>query len=608
MKKSTLFLAVCILQFAICNLQSVICFSQYTKLLDFAGAADGRYPHGSLFSDGTFLYGTASNGGANDSGAVFKIKPDGTGYSKLLDLSGAANGKYPYSALISDGTFLYGTTTDGGINDDGVVFKIKPDGTGYSKLLDFAGAANGKTPYGSLISDGAFLYGMTYTGGTNNMGVIFKIKPDGTGYAKLLDFAGAANGKSPYSNLISDGTFLYGMTYSGGANNLGVIFKIKPDGTGYAKLLDFTGIANGSNPTGPLFYDGTFLYGMTNFGGTNDKGVIFKIKPDGTGYANLMSFAGAANGRFAFGGLISDGTFLYGMTTYGGTNDDGVIFKIKPDGTGYAKLLDFTGIANGKTPYGSLIYDGSSLYGMTFYGGTYSYGVIFKYQICTPPAVTANATSTTVCAGTSVTLTGGGATSYIWTGGVTDGVGFVPSSTNTYTVTGTDANGCTNTAATSITVNYPPATPTITVNMSTLASGSATGNQWYLNGNLISGATNQNYNAVQNGLYTVCVTDANGCSSCSAPYNYTGTGITENNNANDISVYPNPGNGIFTVTAAGYKYEIEIYNIMGEKIFQSVIQQLNNSLIDFSSQPDGIYFLNIITGQGTANKKLIINK
>ena len=132
-------------------------------------------------------------------------------------LDGATNGKYPNGDLISDGTFLYGMTTQGGINDMGTIFKIKPDGTGFVKLLDFAGAINGMYPYGSLFSDGTFLYGMTSEGGTTNMGAIFKIKPDGTGFVKLLNFTGTANGRNPQGSLISDGTFLYGMTCNGGA-------------------------------------------------------------------------------------------------------------------------------------------------------------------------------------------------------------------------------------------------------------------------------------------------------------------------------------------------------------------------------------------------------
>ena len=359
--------------------------AQYTKLLDFAGTANGANPGGDLISDGTFLYGMTYYGGTNDWGVVFKIKPDGTGYSKLLDFNGT-NGQYPGGSLISDGTFLYGMTYYGGTNDWGVVFKIKPDGTGYIKLLDFSGA-NGAHPYGSLISDGTFLYGMTSGSGAYNYGTIFKLKPDGTGYVDLLDFAGTPDGQYPYGSLISDGTFLYGMTVQGGTDSMGVIFKIKPDGTGYSKLLDFTG-ANGNRPEGSLISDGTFLYGMTYQGGTDSIGVIFKIKPDGTGYSKLLDFNGT-NGQYPGGSLIFDGTFLYGMTTHGGTNNRGVIFKINPDGTGYADLLNFADDAvHGYNPCGSLISDGTFLYGMTQQGGTSincssGCGVIFKYDLAT---------------------------------------------------------------------------------------------------------------------------------------------------------------------------------------------------------------------------------
>jgi uncharacterized repeat protein (TIGR03803 family) len=363
----------------------------FEKLLDFnpTGAIYGKSPLGSLFSDGIFMYGMTYLGGTNDIGAIFKIKPDGTGYAKLLDFTGTSNGRWPNGSLISDGTFLYGVTEFGGTNEKGVLFKIKPDGTGFSKLIDFdgfAGAVDGSRPTGSLIFDGIFLYGMTYNGGINDRGILFKIKTDGTGYAKLLDFT-VANGSNPsFGSLISDGTFLYGVTCHGGPSGEGTLFKIKPDGTGFATMHDFVGNPNGTHPYAALISDGTFLYGMTSGGGTssnNSFGIIFKIKQDGTGFAKLFDFESLTSGSHPFGALISDGTFLYGMTQVGGQNNKGTLFKIKPDGTGFAKLLDFTGTSNGYWPSGSLISDGNFLYGMTSSGGAANFGTIFKYQIGT---------------------------------------------------------------------------------------------------------------------------------------------------------------------------------------------------------------------------------
>ena len=246
----------------------------------------------------------------------------------------------PYGALISDGTFLYGMTNFGGASNVGTIFKIKTDGTGYADLMDF-NTTNGAYPNGSLISDGTFLYGVTTGGGIHNVGAVFKIKPDGTGYTKLLDFPDSSNAWIPYGSLVYNGTNLFGVTNFGGtgtcSDGCGTIFELKPDGTGFSKMLDFTGTANGSFPWGSLISAGNFLYGMTTSGGINDSGVVYEIKPDGTGYSKLLDFSGAANGSIAFGSLYTDGTCFYGMTNTGGANHLGTIFKINPAGMGVAE-------------------------------------------------------------------------------------------------------------------------------------------------------------------------------------------------------------------------------------------------------------------------------
>ncbi len=358
--------------------------AQLTTLLTFSGALNGSEPYGDLYYDGTFLYGMTTSGGTvnvNSYGTIFKIKPDGTTYTKLLDFNGT-NGANPFGSLISDGIFLYGMTYDGGMNGYGTIFKIKSDGSNYTTLFDFSGVANGSYPQGSLVSDGVFLYGMTYGTGATGYGTIFKIKTDGTNYTKLLDFNGT-NGSNPVGSLFYDGSFLYGMTPFGGANDYGTLFKIDPNGNSYLKLLDFAGTTNGSYPQGSLIYDGTFLYGMTGNGGANNDGTLFRIKPDGTGYTKLMDLAGALNGEVPQGSFYYDGTFLYGTTKYGGVNNTcnygcGTIFKIRPDGSSYSKLLDFADTANGANPLGSLNSDGVSLYGMTYLGGENGLGTVFK--------------------------------------------------------------------------------------------------------------------------------------------------------------------------------------------------------------------------------------
>ena len=434
------------------------------------------------------------------------------------------NGSNPYGDLIYDGTFLYGMTQIGGTptngcggNGCGVIFRIKPDGTRDSVLLNF-NSTNGATPFGSLIYDGTFFYGMTAAGGTNTDGVVFKIKPDGTNYAKLLDFNNA-NGMNPDGSLFSDGTFLYGMTRVGGTNNIGTIFKIKPDGTGYSDLLDFAGATNGSAPSGNLYFDGTFLYGMTQFGGTSTYcsaygcGVLFKIKTDGTGYANLHNFG--FDGLEPLGSLISDGVFLYGMTQGGGGLGRGVVFRIKPDGTGYFQLHSFLGQpSEGMRPYGSLISDGIFLYGMTGYQAT-----IFKYQNV---YITGKSN---ICSGLGQTdtLTATGGATYSWnTGQTTTSIIVSPTTTTIYTVTATSGT-CVATATTTVTVFNSPPTATITPSgATTFCQGksvtltSGTGNSYLWSNNAIT----QSIVVTSSGNYSVVATNACG-SSNSPPINVT---------------------------------------------------------------------------------------
>src|SRR4051812_29754312 len=94
----------------------------------------------------------------------------------------------------------------------------------------------------------------------------------------------------------------------------------------YTKLHDFY-VLNGNRPRGDLYSDGSFLYGMTAYGGPYYDGVIFKIKPDGTGYVEIFNFNGP-DGYAPSGTLISDGTFLYGTAGGGGADSNGMVFKI----------------------------------------------------------------------------------------------------------------------------------------------------------------------------------------------------------------------------------------------------------------------------------------
>src|SRR5580692_9572659 len=106
-------------------------------------------------------------------------------FSNLLDFN-STNGSYPYGSVTLSGSQLFGMTESGGANDDGCIFTIHTDGSGYRDLWDFddtgsVGNANGELPEGSLILIGNKLYGMAEYGGGNNYGEVFAIDTDGSG-------------------------------------------------------------------------------------------------------------------------------------------------------------------------------------------------------------------------------------------------------------------------------------------------------------------------------------------------------------------------------------------------------------------------------------------
>ncbi len=358
--------------------------AQFNILHSFEdGTTDGQAPYGSLVLGGSVLYGMTTWGGTSNCGTIFKIKKDGSGYAVLHSFAGGdSDGADPYGSLIVIGSTLYGMTSGGGTSDYGTIFKIKTDGTGFTVLHSFTGGtSDGTVPlFGSLAKSGSTLYGMTRSGGTNDSGTVFKINTGGTGYALLHSFVGgASDGLWPSGSLIIRGSMLYGMTEEGGVSNLGTIFKIKKDGTQFALLHSFAGgLSDGFWPLESLIVKGSLLCGMTEYGGADNKGTIFKVKNDGTGFILLHSFTGgASDGQGPVGSLIVKGSLLYGMTSEGGVGT-GTLFKIKTDGTGFTLLHSFTGgDSDGSHPYGSLILKGPVLYGMTFQGGTLDHGVVF---------------------------------------------------------------------------------------------------------------------------------------------------------------------------------------------------------------------------------------
>jgi uncharacterized repeat protein (TIGR03803 family) len=334
------------------------------------------------------LWGMTSAGGTDSLGTIFKIRGDGTGFQSLQSLD-TATGNTPGGTLLHavNGKF-YGVTSTGGAIHKGTILSLDTSNV-LTDVHDFTGNA-GNDPVGKLIqANNGNLYGMTYYDDSIGAGVIFKYNPDNNIYTKLVTFNGTGNGQSPRGSLMqaSNGT-IYGMCQGGGANQLGTLFSLDTTTNTVTNLHSFS-TATGFNPFGDLIQASNgLLYGTCIYFGTTGAGTLFSFNTATNVFTDLIHF-NTTNGQNPEGSLIqaADGK-LYGLTWGGGDSAKGVLFKYDISANTITDLAVFYG-SNGAWPTGSLIQaSDSNLYGMTSIGGTNNLGTVFRYNITADTLIT----------------------------------------------------------------------------------------------------------------------------------------------------------------------------------------------------------------------------
>jgi uncharacterized repeat protein (TIGR03803 family) len=373
----------------------------FTTLHSFDGT-DGQGPKAGLVqaTNGN-LYGTTEQGGAYGGGTVFKITPGGT-LTTLYSFCSQINctdGQSVEAGLVqATNGYLYGTTLQGGANGTGggTIFKITPSGT-LTTLYSFCnqnGCTDGKYPYAGLVqAANGDLYGTTTGGGANGGGTVFKITPSGT-LTTLYSFcaqSGCTDGSGPYAGLVQAANgHLYGTTFFGGVPGWGTVFKITPSGT-LTTLYSFcsqSGCTDGQDPEAGLVQaTNGYLYGTTYAGGPNDGGTVFKITPSGT-LTTLISFlcdqSGCPDGQYPVAGLVqaTDGN-LYGTAADGANGSYGTVFKITPSGN-----LTTLYLFDGQIPIAGLVQaTNGNFYGTAYDGGASNDGTVFSLSVGLGPFV-----------------------------------------------------------------------------------------------------------------------------------------------------------------------------------------------------------------------------
>ena len=296
----------------------------------------------------------------------------------------------------------------------------------FNKLYSLCGkqdCADGQFPYSQPLDVGGTLYGTAAEGGKyHNDGVIFALTPKGKDYAysAIYNFCkdpDCSDGATPVSDLIADTDGnLYGTAGLGGPNRSGVIFELRKVAKKWKyKILYFfcrvETCADGSKPTAGLSYKGQAsgaawngnspLFGATSEGGANGNGVVFELKHNGSQW-NYTNIHDVISGQLPNAPLVDTSGNLFIASQGGGSHGGGNLYKLDAETWHETTIHNFCAEDNctdGNQPQGRLALDSSgNVFGVTFQGGAANGGVVFEHPTTGGYSVAYNFCSAANCA------------------------------------------------------------------------------------------------------------------------------------------------------------------------------------------------------------------
>jgi uncharacterized repeat protein (TIGR03803 family) len=370
----------------------------FSVLHNFTDGADGAGPEaGVTVGPGGVLYGTAAGGGTHSKGTVFRLSHSGSSwiFTTLYEFGEGTDGSYPIGGVVigTQGA-LFGTTQEGGAQNDGTVYALTAPSTfcrslpcywDETILHSFTGVPDGINPWvEKLVFDGAGnIYGTTGNGGEYDNGTVFEMSPSRGGYTEsiLHSFGSGTDGKYPDAGVILDASGnLYGTTSNGGTGGgcefgCGTAYQLIPSGGSWLENIlvsfDFgdARFAGGILPYSTLIMDASGnLYGTTIYSSSNSlNGIVFKLAPSGGSFTPSLLYPFNSSCQ-PYGGVTMDAAGnLFGVCL--GSSS---VFELTNCGQTCTliDLHDFNG-DDGAMPYGTPTLDANgNLYGTTEYGGT----------------------------------------------------------------------------------------------------------------------------------------------------------------------------------------------------------------------------------------------
>ena len=360
--------------------------NQYVVLHEFNDSIKGSNPTGGLTLVDQNLFGVTLTGGEYESGVIYRMALDGSHYSVIHTFgeTGAGDVTGPRGGLTYAQGYLYGTATDGGANYSGALFRIKPDGSDYQVLKSFP-----VPPTGGVVQFGKFLYGtLSATPNGPSMddhGILYSFNLRNGEFADLHYFTGGMDGLSPMGTPIVFGNSLFAVTSAGGVNNAGLLYGYTPSaGQPFKSVYSFS-FDTGAVPLGSLSRNGNLLYGY-HWG--NYK--IYSYNLSSTEFHIALGLSGSLGDKFPPNScplVVSDpilGDRLFAQSNSGGTSGSGALFSINPsDGSSvqihhsYSKPST---VPENDLTRTQLLFDRGTIYGVSGWDGSNSQGQVFRYS------------------------------------------------------------------------------------------------------------------------------------------------------------------------------------------------------------------------------------
>ena len=299
-------------------------------------------------------------------------------YSQTISVSG---GTSPDTYSVSAGSLPAGlslNTSTGAITGTPTTASSGGSAPSLSALASFtsSGFPNGAP----LVDSSGNVFGTSQSGGSNGNGYVYEVAAGSHTVTMLVTFNGSGNGSGPMNGLIEDSSGnIYGATAFGGADGDGTIYELAAGTHILTTLVTFNG-TNGSIPNGGLVMDNSGnLFDTTESGGSSGGGVVYEVAAGTHALTVLANFTGAANGSSPYGPLYEDSSGnLFGTTGGGGSSGDGTVWEVVAGSHTITTLATFTG-SNGSDPNGHVIEDSSgNIYGTTSGGGASGDGTVFE--------------------------------------------------------------------------------------------------------------------------------------------------------------------------------------------------------------------------------------